>query len=136
MGGHAHDLHFFLPPGLPARRDAGRRGIGTLRALCKRDQVGHALPPRKLLTPTVALVAMLANHAADAGYIVVIPLAAIVFANRWQKDFGIGSLTTMMIPYFIWMLISGVLLMILWMVLGMNPGPGAPMGIDLQSMKP
>lgn len=60
----------------------------------------------------------------------------LVFAHRWQKDFGIGSLTAMMIPYSIWMLISGVLLMILWMVLGINLGPGAPMGIDLQSIKP
>ncbi|MDB4484205.1 AbgT family transporter, partial [bacterium] len=36
--------------------------------------------PKSLLTPTVALVAMLSNHAADAGYVVAIPLAAIVFA--------------------------------------------------------
>lgn len=36
--------------------------------------------PKGLLTPTVALVAMLSNHAADAGYVVMIPLAAIIFA--------------------------------------------------------
>ena len=36
--------------------------------------------PKALLTPTVALVAMLSNHAADAGYVVMIPLAAIIFA--------------------------------------------------------
>ena len=37
--------------------------------------------PRALLTPVVALVAMLSNHAADAGYVVLIPLAAILFAS-------------------------------------------------------
>ena len=36
--------------------------------------------PKALLTPVVALVAMLGNHAADAGYVVLIPLAGILFA--------------------------------------------------------
>ena len=36
--------------------------------------------PTSLLTPVVALVAMLGNHAADAGYVVLIPLAGILFA--------------------------------------------------------
>ena len=37
--------------------------------------------PKALLTPLVALVAMLSNHAADAGYVVMIPLAGILFAS-------------------------------------------------------
>ena len=37
--------------------------------------------PKFLLTPLVALVAMLSNHAADAGYVVMIPLAGILFAS-------------------------------------------------------
>ncbi len=37
--------------------------------------------PRFLLTPVVALVAMISNHAADAGYVVLIPLAAVLFAS-------------------------------------------------------
>ena len=36
--------------------------------------------PTGLLTPVVALVAMIGNHAADAGYVVLIPLAGILFA--------------------------------------------------------
>ena len=36
--------------------------------------------PTSLLTPTVALVAMLGNHAADAAYVVLIPLAAVLYA--------------------------------------------------------
>ncbi|HAY05783.1 MAG TPA: hypothetical protein DCY26_03920, partial [Hyphomonas sp.] len=32
------------------------------------------------LTPVVALIAMLSNHASDAGYVVLIPLAAILYA--------------------------------------------------------
>ena len=36
--------------------------------------------PKTMLTPVVALVAMIGNHAADAGYVVLIPLAGILFA--------------------------------------------------------
>ena len=36
--------------------------------------------PTALLTPVVALIALLSNHASDAGYVVLIPLAAILYA--------------------------------------------------------
>ena len=36
--------------------------------------------PASLLTPMVALVAMIANHAADAAYVVLIPLAGVLYA--------------------------------------------------------
>jgi len=36
--------------------------------------------PVSLLTPVVALVAMLGNHAADAAYVVLIPLAGVLYA--------------------------------------------------------
>ena len=55
----------------------------------------------------------------------------LVFAQRWKKDFGLGSLTAMMIPYSIWMLITGVILVMLWIVLGWPFGPGAPALISI-----
>ncbi len=55
----------------------------------------------------------------------------LVFARRWQADFGLGSLTAMMVPYGIWMLITGVLLMMLWIFLGLDLGPGAPVSYQL-----
>jgi aminobenzoyl-glutamate transport protein len=36
--------------------------------------------PRVLLTPVIILVGLLSNHAADAGFVVLIPLAAVAFA--------------------------------------------------------
>ncbi|MEO1641975.1 MAG: AbgT family transporter, partial [Pseudomonadota bacterium] len=51
----------------------------------------------------------------------------LVFARRWVPDFGIGSLTATMIPYSVWMLLSGILLVVLWAYLGIDLGPGAPM---------
>ena len=55
----------------------------------------------------------------------------LIFAQRWKKDFGIGSLTAIMIPYSIWIMISGLALMILWVFLGIDLGPGASVGYTL-----
>ncbi|MFZ9129281.1 MAG: AbgT family transporter, partial [Pseudomonadales bacterium] len=44
-----------------------------------RAAVRHA--PAALLTPVVAAVAMLSNHAADAGYVILIPVAAIIYVS-------------------------------------------------------
>ena len=57
----------------------------------------------------------------------------LIFAQRWQKDFGIGSLTAMMIPYSVWMLVTGVILTVLWVLFGLPLGPGAPVGFELLS---
>jgi aminobenzoyl-glutamate transport protein len=43
-------------------------------------RAGVRSAPRVLLTPAVALVAMMANLAADAAYVVLIPLAAVLYA--------------------------------------------------------
>lgn len=55
----------------------------------------------------------------------------LVFAQRWQKSFGLGSLTALMIPYSVWLLITGVALMMLWIFLGLPLGPGAPAQIPI-----
>jgi len=41
------------------------------------------------------------------------------------------GLTAMMIPYSIWMLITGVILVVAWAFLGFDLGPGAPMAYTL-----
>ncbi|MFT7091185.1 MAG: aminobenzoyl-glutamate transport protein, partial [Candidatus Azotimanducaceae bacterium] len=71
---HFHPLGYVLVVMLGAGV-AERSGLfaSAIRAALKNA-------PTHLLTPFVALIAMLSNHAADAGYVVVIPLAAIVFA--------------------------------------------------------
>ena len=72
----------------------------------------------------------------DAATNIITPLMVyfplvLVFAQRWQKGFGIGSLTAMMIPYSIWMLVTGIALVMLWVALGIPLGPGAPIGFDI-----
>ena len=58
----------------------------------------------------------------------------LVFAQRWQKDFGLGSLTAMMLPYSIWLLIFGTALIVGWFYLGIPLGPDAPVTYAMPEM--
>jgi aminobenzoyl-glutamate transport protein len=113
--------------------------------------VGSASAKWALLAPVLVPMLMLlgvspegataAYRVGDGATNIISPLMVyfplvLIFAQRWQKDFGIGSLTAMMIPYSIWMLVTGTVLMILWMTLGISLGPGAPMGIELPGVQP
>jgi len=103
--------------------------------------VGSASAKWALLAPVLVPMLMLlgispegataAYRVGDGATNIITPLMVyfpliLIFAQRWQKNFGIGSLTAMMIPYSIWLLITGVILMVLWIFLGLPLGPGAP----------
>ncbi|WP_420431100.1 AbgT family transporter [Hyphobacterium sp.] len=49
----------------------------------------------------------------------------LVFARRWIPGFGLGSLTAIMVPYSMLMLLFGFLMMLGWVYLGWPLGPGA-----------
>lgn len=108
--------------------------------------VGSASAKWALLAPVLVPMLMLLNvspEGATAAYRVgdgatniITPLMVyfpliLIFAQRWQKDFGLGSLTAMMLPYSVWLLISGVILMVGWVYLGLPLGPGASVGFTL-----
>ena len=108
--------------------------------------VGSASAKWALLAPVLVPMLMLlgispegataAYRVGDSATNVITPLMVyfpliLIFAQRWQKDFGIGSLTAVMIPYSIWMLVTGVALVIFWIALGIPLGPGAPIGFEL-----
>ena len=51
-------------------------------------------------------------------------LAVMVgFANKYQKDAGIGTIVALMLPYTVVLLISWTLLLIVWHILGIPLGP-------------
>lgn len=100
--------------------------------------IGSASAKWALLAPVLVPMFMLLGmspEAATAAYRVgdgatniITPLMVyfpliLIFAQRWKKDFGIGSLTALMIPYSVWMLITGIILMVLWMTLNIPLGP-------------
>src|SRR3546814_10438776 len=41
--------------------------------------------PRRYMTPIIAVVGMVSHHDADAAYVVLIPMAAVLFASRSEE---------------------------------------------------
>ncbi len=108
--------------------------------------VGSASAKWALLAPILVPMLMLlgispegataAYRVGDSATNIITPLMVyfpliLVFAQRWKKDFGLGSLTAMMMPYSIWLLISGTVLIVIWFYLGIPLGPDAPVEYSL-----
>ncbi|MEM9375130.1 MAG: AbgT family transporter [Pseudomonadota bacterium] len=108
--------------------------------------VGSASAKWALLAPVMVPMLMLLGvspdgatavyRVGDSATNIITPLMVyfpliLVFARRWVNDFGLGSLTATMLPYSIWMLITGILLVVTWTALGLDLGPGAPMAVNL-----
>lgn len=121
-------------------------GLIVLFAAALNLFVGSASAKWALLAPVLVPMLMLlgvspegataAYRVGDGATNIITPLMVyfpliLIFARRWQGDFGLGSLTAMMIPYSLYMLVSGVLLMMAWIFLGLDLGPGAPVGFEL-----
>ncbi|HEX6272768.1 MAG TPA: AbgT family transporter [Polyangiaceae bacterium] len=103
--------------------------------------IGSASAKWALLAPVMVPMLMLtgvspegttaAYRVGDSVTNIVTPLMVyfpliLIFCRRWQQDFGLGSLTAMMIPYSVWLLAVGLVLTIGWVYLDFNLGPGAP----------
>lgn len=50
----------------------------------------------------------------------------IAFAQRYDKKIGIGTLISVMIPYSVAFLLGWLVLLLIWVLLGIPVGPGAP----------
>lgn len=114
---------------------------GTINLL-----VGSASAKWALLAPVMVPMMMLLNispemttaayRVGDSATNIITPLMVyfpliLTFCQRWQKDYGLGSLTATMIPYSIWLLISGLAMTMIWIALGLPLGPGTTVGYTL-----
>ena len=101
--------------------------------------VGSASAKWALMAPVLVPMLMLLNvspemataayRVGDSATNIITPLMVyfplvLVFARRWVPEFGIGSLTSAMIPYSIWLLIVGIAMTVGWVYLGLPLGPG------------
>ncbi len=115
-------------------------GLMVLFAAVLNLFVGSASAKWAFLAPVVVPMLMLsgispemataAYRVGDGATNIITPLMfyfplVLTFANRWQSNFGIGSLTATMIPYSVWMLITGLTLTVIWAALGLPLGGGA-----------
>ena len=108
--------------------------------------IGSASAKWALLAPVLVPMLMLvgispemttaAYRVGDSATNIITPLMpylplVLVFAQRWQKDFGLGSLVATMLPYSVFLLLSGLILTILWVFLGLPLGPAAPVSFSM-----
>jgi aminobenzoyl-glutamate transport protein len=50
----------------------------------------------------------------------------VVFAARYQKDAGIGTVIALMVPYAFVVLVAWTVLFVAWYLIGIPVGPGWP----------
>ena len=55
----------------------------------------------------------------------------LAFCRRWDKDFGMGGLLANMLPYSVFFTIGGLILIMVWVALGIPPGPGSTIGYEV-----
>lgn len=108
--------------------------------------VGSASAKWALLAPVLVPMLMLigispemstaAYRVGDGATNIITPLMPyfpliLVFCQRWQKEFGLGSLAATMLPYSFWLLASGIIMTIIWVMLGIPLGPNAPVEFSM-----
>ncbi len=72
-----------------------------------------------------------AYRVGDSPFNVITPLMAyfaviVVFAQRYDKSAGVGTIVSLMIPYSIVILLAWTVFLVVWFVIGIPLGPGAP----------
>ncbi|MEM7664915.1 MAG: AbgT family transporter [Pseudomonadota bacterium] len=108
--------------------------------------VGSASAKWALISPVMVPMLMLlgispemataAYRVGDSATNIITPLMVyfpliLIFCQRWQKDFGLGSLAATMLPYSIGLMLSGLALTIAWVVLDLPLGPGASVFMEI-----
>ena len=88
------------------------------------------LVPMLLLLGISPEMATAAYRVGDSATNIITPLMVyfpliLIFCQRWQKDFGMGSLAATMLPYSIGLMVVGVAMTIGWVALDLPLGPGA-----------
>lgn len=76
-------------------------------------------------------VTQMAYRIADSSTNMITPLMTyfaliIAFAQKYDKKMGIGTLISVMIPYSLLFLIAWTVLLIVWIIFGIDLGPSAP----------
>ena len=108
--------------------------------------IGSASAKWALLAPVIVPMLMLigispemstaAYRVGDGATNIITPLMPyfpliLIFCQKWNKEFGIGSLAATMLPYSLLLLFSGLLMTTFWVVFSIPLGPNAPVGFNL-----
>ncbi len=107
--------------------------------------VGSASAKWALIAPVMVPMLMLlgispemataAYRVGDSATNIITPLMVyfpliLIFCQRWQSNFGLGSLVATMLPYSLALMIAGLAMTIGWVILDLPLGPGAGVFLD------
>ncbi len=115
---------------------AGILNIFVGSASAKWALLAPVLVPMLMLLGISPEMATAAYRVGDSATNIITPLMVyfpliLIFCQRWQKDFGLGSLTATMLPYSVGLMIAGLAMTIGWVVLDLPLGPGAQVFMDI-----
>ena len=115
---------------------AGALNLFVGSASAKWALLAPVLVPMLMLLGLSAETTTAAYRVGDSATNIITPLMVyfpliLIFCQRWDKDFGLGSLAAMMLPYSLWLLVSGTALIMLWVGLDIPLGPNAPVYYEL-----
>jgi aminobenzoyl-glutamate transport protein len=119
--------------------------IGMILVICLLDIIMPGVLPKWAIFAPIFIplfvqldvapqTVLAAYRIGDSPMNVVTPLMVylpfiIIVAQRYQRDAGIGTILSLMIPYTVIVLIAWVLFFILWFLLGIPLGPGYPIEV-------
>jgi len=108
--------------------------------------VGSASAKWALISPVMVPMLMLlgispemataAYRVGDSATNIITPLMVyfpliLIFCQRWDRDFGLGSLAAVMLPFSIGLMVSGLAMTIGWVVFDLPLGPGASVFMEV-----
>jgi len=101
--------------------------------------IAPVLVPMLMLLGISPEMATAAYRVGDSATNIITPLMVyfpliLIFCQRWQADFGLGSLTATMLPYSIGLMLAGLAMTIAWVVFDLPLGPGASVFIDVGTL--
>ena len=92
--------------------------------------ISPVMVPMLMLLGITPEMATAAYRVGDSATNIITPLMVyfpliLIFCQRWQASFGLGSLAATMLPYSIGLMVAGLGLTIIWVVADLPLGPGA-----------
>ncbi len=119
---------------------AGVMNLFVGSASAKWALLSPVLVPMLMLLGVSAEMTTAAYRVGDSATNIITPLMVyfpliLIFCQRWIKDFGLGSLAAMMLPYSLWMMAAGIALVVAWVAVDMPLGPAAPVFVDVETLK-
>jgi aminobenzoyl-glutamate transport protein len=104
------------------------------QAIAKWALLAPIFVPLMLRLGVAPQTVLAAHRVGDSPFNVLTPLMAyfpliVIFAKRYRKDAGIGTVVSLMLPYAVVLSILWTVFFVVWYLIGIPLGPGAPVKI-------